>query len=169
MKKVLLTGGTGFVGKNILPILRKSFEVAAPSRQELNVLDEVAVKIYLQEQHFDVVLHSANPNPVKNPADDGRVPMLEGSLRAFMNLYQQRHFYGKMLYIGSGAEYDNRQDVVLGKEEDAVRSIPQEDYGFAKYIANVLANQSNNVCNMRLFACYGPYDHESKFITHVIR
>lgn len=168
MKKVLLTGGTGFVGKNILPILRQSFEVMAPSRQELDMLDEAAVKDYLQEQHFDVVLHSANPNPVKNPKDDGRIPMLEGSLRAFMNLYQQRHLYGKMLYIGSGAEYDKRQDVVLGKEEEAVRSIPQDDYGFAKYIANVLASQSGNVYNMRLFACYGPYDHESKFITHVI-
>ena len=49
------------------------------------------------------------------------------------------------------------------------RSIPNDIYGFAKYIMNELALASANVYNLRLFACYGPFDHESKFITHCIR
>ena len=168
-KKVLLTGGTGFVGRNILPSLKDVHEVATPTRQELDLRDGNAVDRYVRDGRFDVVIHSANPNPVKNERCDKPEHMLEDSLRIFMNFYQVRHRVEKLIYLGSGAECDKTLEISRIKEEEAVRSVPKDIYGFAKYMMNELSVKSDNVYNMRLFACYGPYDHESKFITHCIR
>ena len=166
--KVLFTGGTGLVGRNVIPILKDTFNIYSPSRLELNLLDGNAVKEYILYHDFDVVIHSANPNPVKNPLDC-QDKMFEDSLRSFINLYRCKDDIGKLLFIGSGAELDKSEDMCQISEEGFDRSVPEDVYGFAKYIMNDLALNSNNVYNLRLFACYGPTDHESKFISHCIR
>lgn len=167
-KRVLLTGRTGFVGKNTAPILEEQFEVLAPQRGELDLRDLRAVRSYFSGRGVDVVYHCANPNPVKNKLDADR-DMLEDSLRMFLNLYACRDLYGKLIYLGSGAEYDKRMDISCVREEECFRSPPGDAYGLAKYTMNLLAGQSRNVYNLCLFACYGPWDHASKFITHCIR
>ena len=167
MKKILLTGGTGFIGRNIKPILDKDYIVYSPGRTELDLTDSQNVKDVLIKNNFDVVIHAANPNPVKNILDAPN-KMLDNSLRSFYNLYQMRQHYQKMIFFGSGAEYDKRRAICKIKENDLGRKIPGDEYGFAKLIMNELARSSENVYNCRIFGCYGPTDHESKFITHAI-
>ena len=169
MKKVLLTGSTGFIGRNILPILQEKYEIYAPTRHELDLLDFNSVETYLKKYKFDAVIQGANPNPVKNSQLDKPETMLEDSIRIFMNLYQMRHYYGKMLYFGSGAEYGKNRDIILAEEVQIGSVIPLDSYGLAKLWMNELARTTNNIYNLRIFGCYGPYDHESKFLTHVIR
>lgn len=169
MKKLFLTGKTGFIGKNIVNILKSEYEIVAPTRHELNLLNEDEVKQFLKNGRFDIVLHCANPNPIKNPADNKNIGMLEGSLRIFMNFYKSQDLFGNMFYLGSGAEFDKSRDMALISEDEFGRSVPKDVYGFGKYIMNQLTQTSRNIFNARVFACFGPYDHESKFITHVIR
>lgn len=165
--KVMLTGGSGFIGRNILPILRERFDVVAPDRNALSLKDADEVRAYLLSNQFDAVVHCANPNAVKNPVDLCE-HAVEDSLRLFVNLYSARDCYGKLLYIGSGAEYDKSKDMSFVREEDFGRSIPKDGYGLAKYIMNDLAQHGGNVYDLCVFACYGPGDHSSKFITHCI-
>lgn len=169
MKKVLLTGGTGFIGKNILPLLREQYQVDAPTRRELDLKDSVAVAQYVKNGHYDVIIQGANPNPVKNAECDKADTMFEDSMRIFMNFYNVREYCGKLLYFGSGAEFDKTRDICKVKECNVKESIPKDTYGLAKFYMNELARKSDNVYNVRIFGCYGPYDHESKFLTHVIR
>lgn len=169
MKRIFLTGATGFVGKNILPLLREKYIVDAPSRQELDLKDSLAVEKYVKEGKYDVIIQSANPNPVKNSLCDKADTMFEDSMRIFMNFYNVRQHCGKLLYFGSGAEFDKTRDICKVKECDVTASIPKDSYGLAKFYMNELAKTSENVYNVRIFGCYGPYDHESKFLTHVIR
>lgn len=166
---VLLTGGSGFVGRNVSPILDKTSNLLVPSRAELNLLDADALSRYVDEHDVDVIVHSANPNPVKNPRDDGDRDMFAASIRSFMNVFRLRNSCPRLLYLGSGAEFDKRRDLHRIKEEEVAGSIPIDAYGEAKYVINSIAQNSDNVTNLRLFACYGPYDHDSKFITHCIR
>lgn len=59
-KKILLTGGSGFIGRNILEsFLAEKYDIYHPSRQELNLTDYDCVKSYFKDKTFDVVFHSA--------------------------------------------------------------------------------------------------------------
>ena len=167
MRKVLLTGASGFIGRNIVPIMNKSCELYTPSRSQLDLKNYEEVRDYLRNNRFDVIIHSANPNPVKNVLDKNDT-MFEDGMRCFMNLYQSSAYCSQLFYLGSGAEYDKRYDISLVSEEKIGYHIPGDGYGFAKYIMNILAEKSNNVYNLRIFGCYGPTDHSSKFITHAI-
>lgn len=169
MKRALLTGQSGFVGKNIRPVLEQHFEVLAPMRAELDLRDTKSTEEFLRREKIDIVFHCANPNPVKNQLSDHSETMLADSLRIFFNLHRNRDKYGKMIYLGSGAEYDKSLEISNVREEMCFRSPPKDIYGLAKYTMNLLASQSQNIYNLCLFACYGPWDHSSKFITHCIR
>lgn len=167
MKNVLLTGGSGFIGRNIIPIIEKECILYAPRRNELNLYDEEKVRKYIIENKIDVVIHSANPNPVKNVLDKQET-MFEDSIRIFMNLFMAQDCYEMMYTLGSGAEYDKSIDICQISETEEFRSIPKDSYGLAKYTINQIIKNNEKQCNIRIFACYGPTDHESKFITHCI-
>jgi len=56
-KKILLTGGSGFVGKNILESpLAEKYEIIAPPRTELNLFDEDSVDEFFLNKKFDIPL-----------------------------------------------------------------------------------------------------------------
>lgn len=168
MKRVLVTGSTGFVGRNTRDYLETVCDLYAPSRAELNLLEEDSVRDYIAKNRIEVVLNLANPNPVKNVLDKQNT-MFEDSMRIFLNLYRAQDCYEMMYTLGSGAEYDKSKDAVQVTEEEELRSLPYDSYGLTKYLANSLIAQSIKQCNLRIFGCYGPTDHESKFITHAIR
>lgn len=170
MINVLMTGSTGFIGSNVLPILQesKNYNFFLPKRCDLDLKDSKRVEEYLKQEKIDVVLHLANPNPARNN-NDSIEKMTEDSLRIFMNFFSCSRFYKKMIYLGSGAEFDKTMDMNLVKETECYRSIPKDSYGFAKYIMNQMSEKSDNVYNFRIFGCYGPGDAPTKFITHCIR
>lgn len=167
MKNVLLTGGSGFIGRNIRPYLEKICHVYAPDRFDLDLYNEVAVREYIERNDIDIVIHSANPNPVKNSLDH-QDTMFEDSIRMFLNLYAARDLYEMMYSLGSGAEYDKSKPISMVTEREEFRSVPYDSYGLAKYTINKIISEGEKACNLRIFACYGPTDFETKFITHCI-
>lgn len=56
---IFITGGTGFIGRNLKEQLGDKYKIYAPSHQELELLDERKVSDYLKKHHFDVVIHCA--------------------------------------------------------------------------------------------------------------
>lgn len=168
MKNVLMTGSTGFVGRNTSDYLRSVCNLYTPKRSELDLLNENAVRDYISANKIEVVLNLANPNPVKNSIDKAN-NMFEDSIRIFLNLFRAQDCYEMMYTLGSGAEFDKSLDAVQVTEEEELRSLPYDSYGLAKYTINQIIASSVKQCNLRIFGCYGPTDHESKFITHAIR
>lgn len=168
LKKILLTGSSGFIGSNVLPFLQEKYCVYAPKRNELNLKDSVQVKNYLKKEQFDTVVHFASPTPAKSVQYDKFETLFEDSLRIFMNFYSMQEYFGRMIYSGSGAEFDKRRDIISVTEDEFGRFMPSDAYGLSKYIINELASSSQNIYNLRIFGCYGPHEYNYKFITHAI-
>lgn len=60
MQKLLFTGGTGFLGSNVNPILKKTFLVTTIGITENNMLKaDFAKQVPVLPIHYDVVLHAA--------------------------------------------------------------------------------------------------------------
>ncbi len=168
MKKILFTGGTGFLGRNLVPELKEKYNIYAPTRKELNLKDLDLVDDYIRRNSFDVIIHAAIPNIAFN-ASDKEANLLKDSLGIFLKLYQLQDYYGKMIYFGSGAEYGKQYPIVNVSEDDFGKILPETDYGMAKYIMNMLCRESKKIYNFRIFGCYGPTDADFKLITYVIR
>ena len=169
VKKILLTGGSGFVGRNVKEYFeQKDYLVYAPSSHQLNCIDENAVKEHLQSNYYDVILHFAVYGDGIDKTKDGS-KALEYNLRIFTNFAKYSALYGRMLYTGSGAEYDKRYPIQMVREEElAEHTIPVDQYGLMKYIVNQMIEESSNIYNLRLFGIFGKYEYwKTKFISNL--
>lgn len=164
--KIFITGGTGFIGRNIKEQLSDKYNIFAPTSTELDILDEGKVKEYLKANSFDVIIHTATWNASRNSKKD-LTKILENNLRMFFNLAKYSNYYGKMLYYGSGAEFDRSNWTPKMKEEYFDIYVPQDDYGLSKYIMCKYTNLAKNIYNLRLFGIFGKYeDWEIRFISN---
>lgn len=85
----------------------------------------------------------------------------------YWNLAQCSDLYGKMYYFGSGAEYDVQHYIPHMSEDYFGAYIPQDAYGFSKYVMNQNTRKSENIFNLRLFGVYGKYEEwNRRFISN---
>jgi len=159
-KKILLTGAgpRGFVGRNLKESLGKKFELYTPGSKELDLRDYEATARYIDKNKIDTIIH----------ASSGFENVLDSDLRMYFNLEKLSRDMNKLIYFGSGAEFDKRFDIVMASEDDIGKRIPVDGYGFAKYIMTTHARLSKNVYCLRLFGIFGKYeDWTYKFISNI--
>ena len=160
-KSVLILGVSGFIGRNLKEYLERStqpYRIFAPTQKEFDISNQELVDKYLKEHHFDVIIHSAIYNP-RIISDGDATKELEINLRMFYNFERHQDRFGKMLYFGSGAEYDKRQSISMVAENSPGNGIPDSDYGLYKYITNKAILSSKNIINLRLFGLFGKYEN----------
>lgn len=164
-KKILIVGKNGFVGRNLYEYLQKdkeqNYEITAVGRQELNILDEYRVKDFLSSGRYDVVIHAAIHNSRMDATKSPELE-LENDLRMFYNFERNRDLFGKMLYFGSGAEFDKSKEIVSVVEEAKINGIPQNAYGLSKYIIGKAIRGTDNIYNLRIFGLFGKYENWRK-------
>ncbi|MGB9235550.1 MAG: NAD(P)-dependent oxidoreductase [Terriglobales bacterium] len=165
MMRILITGGSGFIGRNLAEQLASTFEVLAPSSAELDLVHEQNVREYLSAHHFDVIVHSATTRSnrrVPAPAD-----LLDRNCRMFFNLVRNQGYFGKMIHFGSGAEYGRAQLPAQVREDYFDTRVPADAYGFSKYICAKYIERSDRIVDLRLFGVFGPYeDYAVRFISN---
>ncbi len=161
MKKILLLGSSGFIGLNIKEYLinfKEEYQLFTPSSRDLDLTKESMVYDYLKEYKFDVVIHAAVCNP-RRLAEGTIYHELDSDLRMFFNLERYHELFGKMLYFGSGAEYDKSENISSVNETVLGNGVPKNEYGLAKYIIGKQIEQSRNIYNLRIFGLYGKYEN----------
>lgn len=165
-KRILLTGAGphGFIGRNIAPALRERYTVFTPSSRELNLCDYNELARYVDAHRVDTVIHGAAQSMIHV----GPESAMQHDLQMFFNFDKLSSQLDKVLYFGSGAEFDKRFPMENICEKELGRSIPNEYYGLEKYIMTLHARKSRNIYNLRLFGVFGKYEHwQSKFISNL--
>ena len=164
---VLITGGSGFIGRNLVESLQGKYEILSPTRRELDLLDEEAVRQYVSRHRIDVVIHSATTPGHRNakPVADLAVR----NQRMFFGLARNRDHYGKMIFLSSGAVYDMRHYLPRMKEDYFDTHVPADEHGFSKYVCAKYIEAADNILELRLFGVFGKYeDYEIRFISNAI-
>lgn len=164
MKKLLITGAgpNGITGRLIKEYFKDSYILYTPGSKELDLTNDASVATYFTQNAIDYVIHCATFRPTSVDKSHLVDEELESNLRMFYSLAAQSDKYEKMIYFGSGAEYDKSQAIVEVSEEDFGRSIPKNKYGLGKYIMNDYARRSKNIYNFRLFGTINKYERFTK-------
>ena len=165
--KIFLTGSGGFIGRNILESLGDKYEFIHPRSHELNLLDTNATDNFVRDTQPDLIIHSASAGVRITPdatRDDVAVP----NIKMFDNL--ARHVSKKcpMIVFGSGAEYDKSRPLESVSESDFGKSIPNDPYGYSKYMISKQIESMDNVLNMRIFGIYGKYENPTRFTSYAV-
>lgn len=166
MKRILLTGAGphGFIGRNLALALREQYEVFTPSSQELNLCDYDALAQYADKHRIGMVIHGA----LQNVTSVGYENAMLHDLQMFYNIEKLAGQLDKVLYFGSGAEFDKRFPMEQIRETELGRSVPVDYYGLEKYVMALHARASRNIYNLRLFGIFGKYEEwQSKFISNL--
>ena|SRR3989344_1736324 len=166
-KNILITGAGGFIGQNLAENLSKRYKIYGSAHKDLELLDEEAVRGYIQKNKIKIVVHCANVGGGRDTV--GRPSVIYENLRMFFNIARNLDYLERMIYFGSGAEYDKSRPLIGIKESDFDRQIPKDDYGFAKYVCSKFTENSSKIIALRLFAVFGKYENcYFKFISNSI-
>jgi GDP-L-fucose synthase len=175
--KILVTGGTGFLGKHVVPKLKEQHEVWAPSSKEVNVLDFYALNHAVVQSGPDVILHMAAKcagilgNRI-NPAD-----FLRDNTQMGLNVYEvARILKIETVYtLGSVCAYPKFCPAPF-KEENIWNGAAEETnfpYGQAKRTLMMLGQTYRQQYGMKgahliPVNMYGEYDTFDPTYSHVI-
>ncbi len=165
--KILITGGSGFIGRNLIEYLSKSHSVYFPTHAELELTDDNAVRAYFNLHKFDAVIHGAVRPGHRNAKDPSKQLVI--NLRMFHNILRNRRSFGRMIFLSSGSVYGASRSLVKIKEDDFDMYVPEEEGAFSKYIIAKEIENLDNVTELRLFGIFGKYeDYAIRFISNAI-
>ena len=166
--KILLTGGSGFIGRNLLESpLAREYEILAPSHAELDMLDSAAVAAYLDKNKVDYIVHSAYKPGHRNAKD--LTGLFYANTRMFFNLTAGTGRFKKMLVMGSGGIYDVLHYQPKMREAYYGTHIPADQHGFTRYVCGKFIENSGNITDLRIFGIFGKYeDYTIRFISNMV-
>ncbi len=167
-RNILVTGGSGFIGKNIVEsFLASKYNIIAPSHKDLDLMDEHKVRDFFKENNIDIVIHSACKPGHRNAKDPTNI--LYSNTRMFFNLVHNSTLYKKMIVMGSGAVYDMRYYRPKMKEDYFGFHVPVDEHGFGRYVCARFIELVDNIIELRIFGIFGKYeDYAIRFISNAI-
>ncbi len=177
--KILLAGGSGMVGRNILEVAKKyRHEFLAPSSNELDLLDAVSVRQYVQKNKPDLIIQAAGivggiqanmANPVKFLVDNMQMGLNiinaanDSSVDNFINLG------GSCMYPRDASNPLSEDLILKGQLEPT-----NEGYALAKItttrLCEYISKENSNRHYKTIIPCnlYGKFDKFDPNHSHMI-
>jgi GDP-L-fucose synthase len=162
---ILITGGNGFIARNIYKAIRGKYNVILTNRKSLDVLSGEEVDKFFHDNNIDVVIHTAVSGGSRMKTDE--FSTLISNLIMFQNISRNKRKFGSLIHFGSGAEFDRRKNIISAKENED--SSPTDYYGLSKKIIKREIDKTENFYNFRVFGCFGQDELETRFIKSAIK
>ena len=188
-KKILVTGGAGFIGSHLTKSLVKTqarvsvivkYNSIINCPRLLNVWDKIKIiesdlrnldsVDSIKKLKFDYIFHLAAYNHV---GDSFRhvTENINSNLFSTINLLDHGPRFGKFIHIGSSEIYGLQKKVPFNVNEIPV---PMSPYALAKYSSEMYARlksrqSGHNLICIRPFNTFGPYQSEKAIIPEIIQ
>lgn len=191
-KKLLVTGGAGFIGINFLEFLYKKYEAPditvidkltyAGDRDRLkkfeginfvkgDISDRQRVEDLFTEYNFDYIVNFAAESHVDRSIDSGK-PFIRSNVEGAYTLMEvaKDHEIDKFIQISTDEVYGSREE---GKFKESDNLDPSSPYSASKASADMIANSFKVTHNLPVIIArptnnFGPYQHEEKLIPKFI-
>ena len=183
MKRLYLIGGSGFIGKNLIEILEKEYEITVFDKY----IDEPFFENHPEIKRCKLELDKnqipdgyPNPDFIINLASIVTAErdlslfdvMISSNLKVLLNLYERfkdSHSLKLFIQFGSSEEYGNEG----APFKETMREQPNSPYALVKQLTTNTAlmlyrNYGFPVCVVRPGNLYGTHQPNTKFIPYVI-
>jgi GDP-L-fucose synthase len=182
IRRVLVTGGAGFLGRAIVASAEThGYEVLAPRKTEFDLVTGAGTDEYLRtatrERPVDVIIHSAAYYGGIGLNEEQPATIFDQNARMTLTVFEcaRRFGVGKVLPIGSACAYPGYLNGVLREDQfwDGPLHDSVEAYGFSKKLQLVAQRayfkqfgiQGNHLILANL---YGPHDVFCERRSHVL-
>lgn len=162
--KILITGGNGFLAKELTSYLGKEYEVTSISRQDVDITNFDQLSVFFKNKYFDLVLHCAVRGGQRIFEYESHI--VHENIKMFLNISKFSNQYTYLINFGSGAELDIRND--LFTKHYVNQQVPEDYYGFSKNIIARLCQARKNFYNFRIFNVFSENEINSKMIKNNI-
>lgn len=178
-KKILITGGCGFIGKNLANYLLKKYQILiidnlSSGNQKhipknvniikLNISNYKNISEIFKNNKFYAVIHCAanfaNQNSIENIYLDS-----SSNITGTINLLELSRYFKvkKFIYLSSSCVYQSPKS-----SEDILNPSYKTPYAISKFTGEQYVSFFNdyydfNATSFRLYNFYGPYDYSGKY------
>jgi len=150
MKKIFLTGVSGFVGKSIFKKLSKKYDIYAPERKDLDLLNLNQLKGLISDQKFEWIINCAVKGDRRTKKDTSED--FFNNIASLDNLLNFVNSDCKLITFSSGAEFHKQNDF----------------YGLSKKICSSIIKDKQNIKNLRIYNIFGELGMKDSFVYSTI-
>ena len=151
---ILITGGNGYIAKSLSKGLWLGSDrnnITLITRKDFNLTDRNATNEWFKGKYFDIIIHTATVGGSRLKIDDADV--FYQNIQMFYNLLNNKHYFGKLINFGSGAELN----------------MPTDPYGLSKNIISKIIDAEPHFYNIRIYGVFDENELDTRFIKNNIK
>jgi nucleoside-diphosphate-sugar epimerase len=188
IKRIFVTGAAGFIGSHLTRrLVQEGYEVGIQKRERTNttrisdllssitvydfdIRDARAVTEVIADYHPDLIIHLVAYYALEQELDSGE--MVATNVAGTLNLFEAARIVPVPYFLNVSTEAVYRESSAPQKETSTL--MPRNLYALTKIHAEEICSYyadkySLNILTLRLFAPFGPDDHERRLIPYLVR
>lgn len=163
---LLITGGTGYIGKKLVQQLRKkNSNVYSIGIEDLNLLNYGDILNFLKENNIKKIIHLGWSMNNENSAIYDNIEAMSNLIKSCEEVQIE-----KFIFASTNNVYGTKIKNVPFLEEDRLSPDINNKYGISKYIGEKLAMYTleKKCCIIRIADVYGPGQNHGNLIKAII-